>query len=92
MGVKKLINNVRFKTGMANCAEYMDLIHDVIDDQATPDQEVYLRRHLKMCLKCVDHLNLEQELKMAIKQKIVDRAVPSDLAESIRTKIENTTL
>lgn len=77
---------------MANCSEYLEIIHDVIDDQATPDQQVVLRRHLKMCLKCVDHLNLEQELKAAIKQKIVDQAVPVDLADTIRTKIENSTL
>lgn len=92
MGVKAYFSNLRFKAGMAHCSEYMEIIHDVIDDQSTPEQEAYLRRHLKVCLKCVDELNLERELKAAIKQKVVEKAVPEGLAESIRSKIEDSTL
>ncbi|WP_139280994.1 hypothetical protein [Reichenbachiella agariperforans] len=76
---------------MAKCSDYIALIHDVIDNQSSPAQEVYLRRHLKLCLKCVDKLNLEQELKKAIQHKMTNKEVPAGLAESIRSKIEKST-
>ncbi|PIB36515.1 hypothetical protein BFP72_14455 [Reichenbachiella sp. 5M10] len=73
---------------MGNCSEYIDLIHDVVDNQSTPAQEEYLRRHLKLCLKCLDELNLEKELKKAIQLKLVNQEVPAGLAESIKNKIQ----
>ncbi|UXP32903.1 hypothetical protein N6H18_02900 [Reichenbachiella agarivorans] len=91
MGLKQYVQNVKFRTGMANCREYIDLIYDVIDNQSSPSQEQYLRRHLKLCLKCVDALNLEKELKKAIQLKSVHQEVPKDLADSIKNKIAKST-
>jgi len=72
---------------MANCAEYMEMIQNVVDNESSHEEEVYLRRHLKLCLKCLDHLNLDVELKKALRHKLQNEPVPEGLAESIRKKI-----
>lgn len=78
---------MKFRTGMANCTDYLELIQDLVDNESTRKEEVYLRRHLKMCLKCLDKLNLDVELKKALKHKLQNQPVPVGLADSIRKKI-----
>ncbi len=72
---------------MANCSEYVELIQSVVDNQSTREEEIYLRRHLKICLKCLDKLNLDVELKKALQHKLENQPVPAGLADSIRQKI-----
>lgn len=80
---------MRFKSGTATCKDYCALIQDVIDNRSTREQEVYLERHIKSCLKCLNKLNLEKELKQAIKHKLLYQEVPVGLADSIREKISD---
>lgn len=78
---------MKFRTGMAKCTEYVDLVQLVLDGEATRSQEVYLKRHLKMCLKCLEHYKLDQEIKKLVQLKIASKEVPEGLADTIRTKI-----
>ncbi len=78
---------MKLRTGMAKCTEYVELIQLVLDGEANRSQEVYLRRHLKMCLKCLEKYNLDQELKKVLQLKLASKEVPSGLADTIRTKI-----
>lgn len=87
MSLKKLVREMKFRTGMANCQEYLELIELVIDGEATRSQEVYLKRHMKMCLKCLERYNLDRELKKVLQLKLASKEVPEGLAESIRIKI-----
>ena len=89
VGLQKLIQETKFKTGLAKCTDYLALIELVIDNEATRDQEVYLKRHMKICLKCLDHYNLDQELKKALQLKLTSKQVPERLADAIRMKIAN---
>jgi mycothiol system anti-sigma-R factor len=89
VGLQKLIQNVKFKTGIARCTDYLELIQLVIDNEATRSQEVYLKRHMKICLKCLDHFKLDQELKKVLQLKLASKQVPEGLADAIRTKIAN---
>ncbi|MFY0625203.1 MAG: hypothetical protein JXR07_02830 [Reichenbachiella sp.] len=81
--------NVKFRTGMAKCTEYLEMIQNVVDNESSRKEEVYLRRHLKMCLKCLDKLNLDVELKKALQHKLKNQPVPAGLADSIRKKISS---
>ena len=72
---------------MAKCTEYIDLIQLVIDGEAQRSEEVYLKRHLNICLKCLEKYNLDQELKKVLQLKLASKEVPIGLAESIRSKI-----
>lgn len=87
MSLRKLVHGMKFRTGMANCQEYLELIELVIDGEATRSQEKYLNRHMKMCLKCLERFNLDRELKKVLQLKLASKEVPEGLAESIRTKI-----
>lgn len=74
---------------MAKCSDYKELIELVIDNEASRSQEVYLNRHMKMCLQCLDKFNVDRELKKAIKLRLQNKKVPAGLADSIREKINN---
>lgn len=87
MGIKGFLNKLKFRNGKADCAEYFDLVQVVLDNESTPEQETYLRRHLDRCLKCLNHVTLEEELKEALRQKTKYHEVQAGLAESIREKI-----
>ncbi|MEO9806340.1 MAG: hypothetical protein ABJF04_23975 [Reichenbachiella sp.] len=87
MSLKKLVREIKLRTGMAKCTEYIDLIQLVIDGEAQRSQEVYLKRHLNICLKCLEKYNLDQELKKVLQLKLASKEVPIGLAESIRSKI-----
>lgn len=89
MGLKNFISKIKMSTGMADCSEYRELIQLVIDNEATRNQEVFLQRHLKMCLRCMDQYDVNAELKKALKLKLQNKPVPTGLAESIREKITN---
>jgi len=87
LGLKKFLRKVAFQSGIANCTEYLELIQLVIDNESTRAQEVYLNRHLKICSKCLEELNLDKEVKKAIRLKLEYKQVPLDLVASIKTKI-----
>ncbi|MDW3211856.1 MAG: zf-HC2 domain-containing protein [Reichenbachiella sp.] len=78
---------MKFRTGMAKCTEYVDLVQLVLDGEASRSQEVYLKRHLKMCLKCLEHYKLDQEIRKLVQLKLASKEVPEGLADTIRTKI-----
>lgn len=78
---------MKFRTGMAKCTDYVDLVQLVLDGEASRSQEVYLKRHLKMCLKCLEHYKLDQEIRKLVQLKLASKEVPEGLADTIRTKI-----
>lgn len=87
MGLGDFIAKMKLQTGMAKCTEYLELVQLVLDNESTREQEVYLRRHLKMCVKCLEKYEMEKELKKALKIKLQSKEVPMGLADSIRAKI-----
>ena len=89
MTLKNLVKHIRFKLGMAKCHDYIELIENVVDNRSTPTQDALLNKHLNLCLKCLDKLNLDKELKSAIQHKLHNLEVPAGLAESILRKISN---
>lgn len=78
---------MKFRTGMAKCTEYLDLVQLVLDGQASRSQEIYLKRHLNICLKCLEHFKLDQEIKKLVQLKLASKDVPEGLADAIKTKI-----
>lgn len=78
---------MKLRTGTAKCTEYLELVSLVLDGQANKSQEVYLKRHLKMCLKCLEKFNLDQEIKKLLQLKLASKDVPDGLANEIKDKI-----
>ncbi len=90
MTLKGIIGELKYRTGRSDCSEYFDLVELVLDNESTRAQEAYLRRHMKRCLGCLEYVNLAEELKNMLQQKLENREVPAGLAESIRDKIAKT--
>lgn len=87
MSLRKLVNEIKFRTGTARCTEYLELVQQVLDGQASRSQEVYLKRHMNVCLKCLERFNIDQEIKKLVQLKLASREVPEGLADAIKTKI-----
>lgn len=87
MVMKGLLDKYKLMTGKADCSKYEEIMMMLLDGEATTSQEKYLRRHMKLCLQCLDHYNLDSEVKKLIRSKLNRIAAPDDLAQSIRNKI-----
>lgn len=73
--------------GCKQSEKCMEILHLLLDNEATLEQEVYLRDHLDKCLPCLNNFEIEQEIRTLLRTKIEKRAVPSDLLASIKDKI-----
>jgi anti-sigma factor (TIGR02949 family) len=63
------------------------LIQLVLDGEASKEQDLYLKRHFKICPDCLGKLKLDKEVKKAIRLKLANKNVPSALVDSIKLKI-----
>ena len=82
-----MVKKFKFRAGIANCSEYLELIQLVLDDEASKNQDLYLKRHFRICPDCLNHLKLDKEVKKAIRLKLSNKTVPADLVDSIKNKI-----
>ncbi len=87
MSFRDIIHKVKMNTGLADCSEYCHLIQLVLDNEASKKEEAYLRRHLKICLKCLSKYEIDKELKEVLRLKLENKRVPEGLADSIRSKL-----
>lgn len=74
----------------AKCPEVekcLELIHLVLDSEASSDQEKYLIEHLEMCMQCLENFNIEKEIRTALKTRLENKRVPLDLINTIKGKI-----
>ncbi len=60
----------------AKCHEVekcLELIHLVLDSEASSDQEKYLTEHLEMCMQCLENFNTEKEMRTALKTRLENK-------------------
>jgi len=82
-------NNMKQDCGdKRNCLELLQLI---LDGEATPEQKANFKSHIDDCMTCYRHYHFDQAIKELLKVKCVSQA-PSDLIESIRSKIKENTV
>ena len=65
----------------------LELIHLVLDSEASSEQESYLAEHLEMCIQCLENYNLEREIRTALRTRLENKKVPLDLINTIKNKI-----
>lgn len=75
------------KEGKSGCKEYLEILHLMLDDEASKDQEDYLTAHVEKCMSCFEYYEVEKEIRLLIKTKVKSQPVPKDLASEIRRKI-----
>ncbi|MDH5367332.1 MAG: anti-sigma factor [Cyclobacteriaceae bacterium] len=80
--VKKFKNNAECPE-KEKCLEILSL---VVDGEANSEQKTYVKNHIKDCMPCNKEYEVEKAIKELLQEKCVGKA-PSDLLESIKTKI-----
>ncbi len=72
------------------CTEFkkcLEILHLMLDNEATDDQEQYLNSHIEACMYCFEQYEVEKQIRELLKVKLANQTVPSGLAQSIRTKV-----
>ena len=69
---------------LGKCLEILDLI---LDQEGSAEQEEFLFNHIQECSCCLEHYNLEVEFRKVVKKSLKSEEVPSELIESIKSKI-----
>jgi len=69
------------------CNGCMDVLHMVIDGEATEDQIKYLNEHIDECAPCYNHYKIDKSVKEVIKHKLGNKTVPPALLDNIKSKL-----
>jgi anti-sigma factor (TIGR02949 family) len=83
-----LRNNLRGQSG--SCEDCLKILELIVDGEATALQEKQFRDHIEACLPCYESFNLEKSIKKLLQTKLEKKPVPSDLIESIKSRINET--
>lgn len=70
--------------------ECNQLLQLILDGEASTDQEKRFFEHIDSCVYCLNSYELEKSIRNLIKTKIKKQAVPTDLVDSIKLKIQQT--
>jgi len=72
------------------CTEFkkcLEILHLMLDNEASDEQEQYLNSHIEACMYCFEQYEVEKQIRELLKVKLANQVVPSGLAQSIRTKV-----
>lgn len=78
------------KKGTSDCVEFdkcLKILHLMLDNEASQEQEEYLKHHIEKCMVCFEQYEVERQIRQLLRNKLVNQQVPTDLAESIRNKV-----
>jgi anti-sigma factor (TIGR02949 family) len=68
----------------------LKLLQLVLDNEAPETDRTYYLQHIEKCMPCYRTYNLESEIRKILRSKLEKKRVPTDLAASIRSKIQET--
>jgi anti-sigma factor (TIGR02949 family) len=74
-----------------NCGEEskcFQLLESILDGENLDESKELLDQKLAKCQPCFEYYHLEQAIRDILKNKCTKQTVPSELAASIRRKIE----
>ncbi|MEX2512343.1 MAG: anti-sigma factor [Cyclobacteriaceae bacterium] len=74
-----------------NCSDEskcFELLESILDGEETSASKEILNEKLAKCQPCFEHYHLEQVIREVLKTKCTKQLVPSELADSIRQKIQ----
>ena len=75
-------------SGKRTCIQ---MLQDIIDGDATPEQQEEFKDHMYGCMPCYQKYNLEMVIKELLKSKCCGNGAPPELIEQIKAKIEQKT-
>ena len=74
-----------------NCSDEnkcFELLESILDGEGTVDSKEMLNEKLAKCQPCFEHYHLEKVIKEVLQNKCTKHMVPSELAATIRQKIQ----
>ena len=66
-----------------------EILHLIIDGEASSNDEDYFYNHIQHCLDCSHFYMLEQTIRNAIRNKIDRKLAPEDFIRQLRMKIKD---
>lgn len=72
-----------------NCEKVHEILHVIIDDEATQDEENFFKDHVDDCSPCLEKYNIEKSLIDKIKSKLSHKCCPENIVKSIKENIKS---
>ena len=69
---------------MADCEETLRELQAFLDGEMTPEELEHVRLHIDDCLDCLHVFDFHEELRMVIRTKCREQAIPDGLVERVR--------
>ena len=69
----------------------MEMLHLILDGEASHEQQEYFKSHMDRCMPCFKSYNLDMTLKELLKTRCCGGPAPADLIEQIKTQISQNT-
>jgi len=79
--------NVQYVQDCQNRQECLKAIRLILDEEATEEQLKYFKQHADVCMPCIENYNLEVTIRQLLCDRLQRKAVPVEVVNSIRTKI-----
>lgn len=79
------------KSENSQCKEFakcMEILHLMLDNEASSEQEQYVTDHIDSCMVCFEQYEVEKEIRDLLKSKIQNQPVPDDLINQIKSRIQ----
>lgn len=76
------------KTNCSDESKCFELLESILDGELKDSGKEVLTEKLAKCQPCFEHYHLEQAIREVLKTKCTKQAVPTELAERIRLKIQ----
>ncbi len=70
-----------------NCEEALELLHEYLKLQLTPELGERVRAHIQMCRPCFTHSRFEDNYLKMLKYKLKSRVYPTESRDRILTAI-----
>ena len=77
------------KLQCSDVTKCFQLLESILDGEMGEEGKEVLKQKLDKCQPCFEHFHLEQAIREVLKTKCTKQAVPSELSDSIRQKIQD---
>jgi anti-sigma factor (TIGR02949 family) len=71
-----------------DCQKVANMMHAILDGEASKQEMTDFEMHLDKCMKCQDHYESEKNLFKEIKAKLEQKCCPEAVLNSIKFKIQ----
>ena len=79
----------RIPSGKPDHKECLRILSLVLDDEATPEEEVIFKQYLENCMPYFEIYHIDRAIRELIRKNCSDKKLSEDVKNEIRSKIFN---